>query len=299
MEWRHAEVLGNLWPSKKKLKNGDREKATSGPSRASGGYESSNAESLGAAGTPEKPTLALGYGDLDRLRSELKLATAALVTSQEMERKRMAAELHDSIGQELNALSFGIQLAIGQLRKGLLTELGEMLESLSTQVRGTIEETRRIALDLRPAMLDDLGVIGTLSWFFRQVRTLHPNLNLKADIDAEEQDIPDVLRTPIYRVTQEATSNVVKHSNATEVRVILKTTKKRVELRISDNGGGFNIPSEVDVAKKGQSSCGLTGMRNRVEFSGGEFAMISAPGKGTSIKAVWTLQSATVGHRGK
>lgn len=270
-------------PGKKKLKNGDTEKFPGDrPGGTADGRWSSSAESLGYLD-----------GELDRLHSELRLVTAALVTSQEMERKRMASELHDSIGQELNALSFGIRLAIDQLRKGALENLGTTLETLSGQVRGTIEETRRIALNLRPAMLDDLGVIGTLSWFFRQVRTLHPSLDLQVRIDAEERDVPEALRTPIYRVTQEATSNVVKHSGATVVRVTLHATRKKVELGITDNGSGFSVLSDFNVAGKIDSSCGLAGMRNRVEFSGGKFAMSSKPGKGTSIKAVWPLQSET------
>lgn len=225
-----------------------------------------------------------------RLQSELRLSAAALVSSQEMERKRMASELHDSIGQELNAISFAIRLSIDQLRKGALTELGSTLESLSTQARGAIEEVRRIALNLRPAMLDDLGVIGTLSWFFRQVRTLHPRLDLHVEIEAEERDVPDALRTPIYRVVQEAISNVVKHSSATTIKVSLMASAKKVELSVKDNGSGFTVPPDFSLLGKTHASCGLAGMRNRVEFSGGKFTMTSRLGRGTSIKAVWPLR---------
>jgi signal transduction histidine kinase len=228
--------------------------------------------------------------EIARLQSELRLAAAALVTSQEMERKRMASELHDSIGQELNALSFAIRVAIDQLRKGAVTELGTTLDALSTQVRGAIEEARRIALNLRPAMLDDLGVIGTLSWFFRQVRSLHPRLDLRVEIDADEREVPDALRTPIYRVVQEAISNIVKHSGATEITLRLHASPKKVELDIKDNGSGFTVPPDLSVLGTAHASCGLAGMSNRVEFSGGKFTLTSKRNKGTNIKAVWPLR---------
>lgn len=233
--------------------------------------------------------VAEGNREIARLQSELKLAAAALVTSQEMERKRMASELHDSIGQALNALSFGIQLSSDQLRKGRIADLGATLDSLNSQVRDAIEEVRGIALDLRPAMLDDLGVIGTLSWFFRQVRALHPRLDLRVEIEADEREVPDALRTPIYRVVQEAISNVVKHSGATEIAVTLHTSPKKVELGIKDNGHGFTAPRDVSALGSAQASCGLAGMSNRVEFSGGTFSLASKRDKGTSIKATWPL----------
>jgi len=228
--------------------------------------------------------------EIARLQSELRLAAAALVTSQEMERKRMASELHDSIGQELNALSFGIRLAIDQLRKGSVADAGTTLDSLSSQVRGAIEEARRIALNLRPAMLDDLGVIGTLSWFFRQVRSLHPRLDLRVEIEADEREVPDALRTPIYRVVQEAISNIVKHSGATEITVTLHASPQKVELGIKDNGSGFSVPPDFSALGTAHASCGLAGMSNRVEFSGGKFSLTSKRHKGTNIKAVWPLR---------
>jgi signal transduction histidine kinase len=231
-----------------------------------------------------------GNREIARLQSELRLAAAALVTSQEMERKRMASELHDSIGQELNALSFGIRLAVDQLRKGAVGDVGATLDSLRGQVCGAIEEARRIALNLRPAMLDDLGVIGTLSWFFRQVRALHPRLELRVELDAEEHEVPDTLRTPIYRVVQEAISNIVKHSGATEITVALQASPRMIELGIKDNGGGFTVPPDFSVLGTAHASCGLSGMSNRVEFSGGKFTLTSKRNKGTSIKAVWPLR---------
>lgn len=254
---------------------------------AAGGVEGAACLSLPAA----MAKIAASEEEIQRLRSELRLSAAALVSSQEMERKRMASELHDSIGQELNAISFAIRLSIDQLRKGALSELGCTLDSLSNQSRNAIEEVRRIALNLRPAMLDDLGVIGTLSWFFRQVRALHPRLDLRIKINAEERDVPDALRTPIYRVVQEAISNIVKHSGATEIMVTLHASPLKVELGIEDNGSGFRVPPDLSALGTAHASCGLAGMSNRVEFSGGKFSLTSKRHKGTNIKAVWPLRA--------
>lgn len=232
--------------------------------------------------------------EIARLKSELKLANAALVTSQEMDRKRMASELHDSIGQSLNAISFGIGVALEQMRKGEGDKATAMLETLRTQVRQLLDEVRRIALDLRPAMLDDLGIIGTLSWFFRQFRSVYPGVKLVTVIEANEDQVPETLRTPIYRVIQEASSNVLKHSGASEFHVALRHVPHRIELAVHDNGRGFAVPQDSSQIVGGRSGIGLAGMRNRVEFSGGEFFLKSSPGTGTQIRALWAIQSAVV-----
>lgn len=232
--------------------------------------------------------------EIARLRSELKLANAALVTSQEMDRKRMASELHDSIGQSLNAISFGIGVVLDQLHKGESEPATALLETLRTQVRQLLDEVRRIALDLRPAMLDDLGIVGTLSWFFRQFRTVYPGVKLVTVIETNEDQVPETLRTPIYRVIQEASSNVLKHSGATEFHVALRHPPHRIELTVRDNGRGFLVQRDAPPKGGGQSGIGLVGMRNRVEFSGGEFCLQSAPGNGTEIRATWTTHAAVV-----
>lgn len=230
--------------------------------------------------------------EIARLRSELKLANAALVTSQEMDRKRMASELHDSIGQSLNAISFGIGVALEQLHRSESEQAIAMMESLRAQVRQLLDEVRRIALDLRPAMLDDLGVIGTLSWFFRQFRAVYPGVKLVTVIEVNQDQVPESLRTPIYRVIQEASSNAIKHSGASEFHVALRHGPRQIELVVRDNGRGFAVRSDPKTTTTRRSGIGLAGMRNRVEFSGGEFFLESGPGVGAQIRAVWAIEAA-------
>ena len=227
--------------------------------------------------------------EIARLRSELRLATAALLTSQEMERKRMACELHDSVGQSLNTISFSLGVAIERLQRGENQDVVDSLDSIRAHVRGLLDEVRRIALDLRPAMLDDLGIIGTLSWFFRNFASIYPRLKLMTTVDVEERDIPAVLITPLYRVVQEAMSNVVKHAEASQIEVDLRCDKRGVVLSIGDDGRGFVVPVQDGGAANGHG-VGLMGMRNRVEFAGGEFLLDSQPGAGTKIVAIWPIE---------
>jgi signal transduction histidine kinase len=126
---------------------------------------------------------------------------------QEMERKRIATELHDSIGQSLTALSFSVSNALSASERGDRRATRELLEKLVPQVKETIAEVRRIAMDLRPTTLDDLGIIGTLSWFFREFRVVHADVLLHTDIRLQENEVVPALRTTLFRVVQEAVNN--------------------------------------------------------------------------------------------
>jgi signal transduction histidine kinase len=226
---------------------------------------------------------------LRRTESELRLLAAALMTMQETERKRIATDLHDSIGQSLSALRFGISVALDGVRSGHVDMASEMLGKLSEQVRLAIGEVRRIAMDLRPATLDDLGIVGTLSWFFREFRTIHPNLTLLTNVTLDEIDVAPALRTTIFRVVQEAVNNVVKHAKAKELRVDLGREGAEISLIVEDDGHGFNVADPR--SNTSGSGMGLNGMRDRVEYSGGTFQCESEPNRGTTIVAKWPLRS--------
>ncbi len=227
---------------------------------------------------------------LRRSESEFRLVSTALMTMQEIERKRIATELHDSVGQSLSALGFGVGVALDAARSGDARMACEMLEKLSPQVKETVAEVRRIAMDLRPATLDDLGIVGTLSWFFREFRAIHPGLELQTDVALYEEDVPPALRTTIFRVVQEALNNVVKHARARVVRVRLWRADREVHLEVADDGRGFATAGNALGAVAG-SGMGLKGMRDRAEFSGGTFRLESEPGKGTTIAAGWPIRA--------
>jgi signal transduction histidine kinase len=212
--------------------------------------------------------------------------TAELLNSQEKERRRIAGELHDSIGQSVGSLHFGIGVALELVRAGRISDAENLLSCLGGQAKQTIEEIRRIAMDLRPATLDDFGIVRTLSWFFREFHRVHPALTVSTNIAIKETDIPVTLATPIYRVIQESCNNVVRHSRASRLEVSLLRLTCSIQLRIEDNGQGLHEQDLIDTDHHG---LGLRSMRNRVELSGGCFFLEGDTGNGTCIIANWPL----------
>lgn len=223
---------------------------------------------------------------LQDAEAELRLVSAALTEAQERERRRIAGELHDSIGQSLGAVATAVGVVSDMVRRRDCAGAEQMLSGIASQVRETIEEVRRIAMDLRPASLDDLGLIGTLSWFFREFAQIWPSLTIQPAIAVEEADIPAALRAPLFRVIQESLHNTVKHASADAVRIELSRDAPDLVLRVSDNGRGFAGAPCGDGSVGG---LGLTVMRNRIEMTGGCFHLTSEPGNGTTVMACWPL----------
>lgn len=208
---------------------------------------------------------------------------------QEMERKRIAGDLHDSIGQSLGALRFGIAAARACVRDGQVQAAGDILEKLAQQAQETIVEVQRIAMDLRPPMLDDIGLGGTLSWFCQEFRSIHADPALTTDIRLDERDVSPALRTNIFRLVQEALSNVVKHADASEVHLRLRRVDGELHLIVADNGTGF-VPAQSHRGSPSGAGMGLKGMRERAELSGGRFRLVSVPNLGTRLLVAWPLQ---------
>jgi PAS domain S-box-containing protein len=215
--------------------------------------------------------------------NRLRSLSSQLLSVQENERRRISREIHDSLGQSLSAIKFKIENITHQMQE---SSYKEMLGPLLPIIQESIEESRRIQMDLRPSILDDLGIIATLTWFTREFQKIYFNIRVDKEIEIAENEMPDTLKTVIYRISQEALNNIAKHSQADSVRLSLKKAADRIELTIQDNGKGFDpeITLATDRPRKG---LGLTSMRERAELSGGTFAVESTPGKGTIIKASW------------
>jgi PAS domain S-box-containing protein len=211
---------------------------------------------------------------------KVRFFASQCLTAQETERKRIAGELHDSIAASLSAVKFSIEKAAGQIEEGKATP--ESMKNIISRVGYIIEDVRRIITDLRPSILDDLGIIAATHWFCREFEKTYSHIGVEKQIAISENQIPDSLKTPIYRICQEAMSNIVKHGKASLVNLCIQKVERRIELTIEDNGRGF----EVDNVMKG---FGLSTMRERAEFSGGTFAIESRAGKGTVIRASWPL----------
>jgi PAS domain S-box-containing protein len=222
--------------------------------------------------------------ELRRSEAELRNLSARLLTAQEEERKRIAAELHDGIGSSLTGITVFLQSLLNRIEEGSPTR--PAIQQLISVTEQTIQEARRIMTDLRPSLLDDLGIVKTLEWFCREFLKLHPNSHVETSIDIEESEIPDPLKIIIFRVVQEAFHNVAKHSNAEYVAISLTRTADQITLSVEDNGDGFRMPS-VTRDEPARAGLGLSSMKERTELSGGRFLLDSVVGEGTTITAVW------------
>ncbi len=175
--------------------------------------------------------------------SELRVTnlTSQLLLAEEKERKRIACELHDGLGQCLGAIAFNVESVLKKLGDKVKTEF-ESLEAIVPMIKQSMEEVRRIGMNLRPALLDDLGLLPTIDWLVREYQRTYPNIHVEKHIEINETQVPDHLKTVIYRILQEALNNIAKHSQASLVDLsLLKTKDGRVDLVIEDNGIGFDM----------------------------------------------------------
>lgn len=223
---------------------------------------------------------------LKESEEKLRHLSSQLLSAEENERKRIAREIHDGIGQSLTAIKFRVENMIQEMDGKKEKTSVNPLETIVPIIKQSIEESRRIQMDLRPSILDDLGILATLNWFCREFQNTFSRIDIKKEIDIEESDVPDALKTTIYRILQEAANNISKHSQANLAHLSLRKTEGNIELIIQDNGQGFNLNEALstDPLRRG---LGLTSMKERTELSGGTFSIESIMGEGTTIRAKW------------
>lgn len=219
-------------------------------------------------------------------RLGLQKLSKRLIHTQETERKRIAAELHDSIGQSISAVKFSIENALGDIEESSPHIGSTHLHNAISKLRDTMDEVRRISMDLRPPMLDDLGLIATINWFFRDMQSLLPEVAFSKQISIEEKEISDDRKIVIFRILQEALNNIGKHAHAGHVNVSLTKPDSTLVLLIKDDGRGFSMESLSEA-----QGFGLNSMRERANLSGGKFAIDSTPGSGTVIRVRWENES--------
>ncbi len=217
---------------------------------------------------------------------ELRILSNQLLSTEENERKRIARELHDGIGQALSAIKFRVENSLRELRKSPDHSELKSLETIIPLTQKTIEEVRRIVQDLRPSILDDLGILATITWVCREFQNVYSSIRIKREIGIQENDIPSPLKTVIYRILQEALNNIAKHSRAGLVQLSLQKKHGGVELRLHDNGQGFDLTEAISL-KPSRRGFGLASMRERAQLSGATFDIKSAVGEGTTIWVKW------------
>ncbi|MBU4460457.1 MAG: sensor histidine kinase [Verrucomicrobia bacterium] len=226
------------------------------------------------------------------LQEQLRLLSRRVMSVQEEERKRISRELHDVIAQMLT----GINVRLSTLKleaEGDARGLGQKIARTQRLVEKSVDVVHRFARELRPAVLDDLGLIPALRSFMNRFMAetgIRTSLTAFSGVEA----LSSAKRTALYRVAQEALTNVARHSRAARVDVILQKLRNAIQLQVRDDGKSFDAERILHARKIGRM--GLLGMRERIEMVGGTFTVESAPGKGTSIQARVPFKSGGRGH---
>jgi signal transduction histidine kinase len=203
-----------------------------------------------------------------------------LITAQEDERKRVARELHDELGQALAGLSFQVNILENSITSDDL-KIREQLSQISSLISHTSDRMYDLIMALRPSSLDDLGLAAALN---AHADRMLPGSGISFDLETRgmKKRLPPNLETALYRIFQEALSNIIRHANANKIHVRLVRKNGFFEGEISDNGRGF-ISEDVQMDGNSSRGLGLLGMQERVTQFGGQLEITSQPGSGTSI----------------
>jgi signal transduction histidine kinase len=211
-------------------------------------------------------------------QSELRELSARVLEAREEEKTLIARELHDELGQLLTALK--MDLAWMRERISADGEAAEKLAEMGAMLDQTVSATRRISADLRPLMLDDLGLADAANWLvddFARRSGIHCELKLQDDGPLGEASKP--VATAVYRALQESLTNIARHSGARKAWIVLAADDGAIEMQVEDDGRGI-APEEIAKAR----SLGLKGMRERITYLGGSFEIARAPRGGTRLR---------------
>jgi len=227
-------------------------------------------------------------GELKKRMKQEKEYISRIIDAQESERRRISRELHDELGGALTAIKYNLEIIEKDLPENLLEgkERLKEVETLSAQILGQL---RTLSHDLRPPMLDDLGLLPTLRWYIEnygkrwKINTHYEAIGFPEKVNSE-------LETALYRVIQEALTNIAKHARAADVHVHLSCTDLLVMVTITDNGIGFN-PQEVPALETQKRGFGIMGMQERISSFGGRINIRSRQGAGTQITIEIPLKS--------
>jgi PAS domain S-box-containing protein len=221
---------------------------------------------------------------LKESHEELRLLASHLQDIREEERTAMAREIHDELGQQLTGLKMDVSWLLKRPDPGDEPSRAKLRGILSL-LDATVGTVRRLAAELRPAILDDLGLPDALEWHSKQFSERF-GIQCVVDISGQQAALPPGLATGLFRIFQEALTNVARHAKATAVSAELDMAGDRIDLTITDNGKGFDVRGTIG----GQKTLGLLGMKERALMMGGRCEWSSHPGKGTTIRVSVPLQ---------
>jgi len=217
--------------------------------------------------------------ELEQSYESIRYLTDHLQNIREQERIHIAREIHDELGQQLTVL----KMDISWLNKKIApvdNAVKQKLKSLTEMLNGTVKTVRRISSELRPSLLDDLGLVAAMEW---QLKEFEERFGIKAIFVADETEIelPDSIKTGFFRIFQESLTNIARHANAKHVSASLKSSDQEIILCIEDDGKGFD-----NKKIEGKRTLGILGMKERTLMMGGEYSINSIPGRGTTVLVV-------------
>lgn len=217
---------------------------------------------------------------LEKQNDELKNLSAKMVEVQETEQRRLAVELHDDFGQLLTGLKMNLERSFLVDEKTIRQEIQQSLDI----VNQLHKQVREMVLNLRPTILDDLGLFAALDWYFTRF-TQQTGIHVTHNVNRlEEKRYPTTIETSIFRLVQEALTNVARHAGVNEVMVTINLEPKSIKVGIVDTGKGFDVNALIPG-----NSTGISGMRERVSWVGGSFNLNSTPGEGTMIECEFPI----------
>lgn len=222
---------------------------------------------------------------LSKSEMECRILSRQIIETEESEKKRIAREIHDGLGQSLAAIKYRTESFYLTAKEEAYGK-AEQLKAITQMIQNTMEEMRRIHNDLHPAHIDELGLVKTLTYFCDEFRETFSPVVVDASIELSEPEVPEYLKSSLFRIFQEAMNNSARHSRADRIRCWLRKNKNRIEITVQDNGIGFDIQNRDAIPNN--KGLGLYSMRERAELSGGELQIISLPGSGTLVYAAWS-----------
>ena len=218
---------------------------------------------------------------LEQANEQLHALTSRIVTVREEERTALSREIHDELGSALTGVKMGLmhikRSLPGNERSEAFANMHEILASMTNIIDGTIRMVRKIITDLRPEILDEVGLAEALQWYGGEF-SKRTSISIRFTIFPKKFDVDKKQTTELFRIFQEILANIAKHSNASKVVVFLKKENELLTLRVKDDGIGIK---ETDMANK--NSFGILGIRERAKLMGGQMNIKGAPGKGTTI----------------
>jgi len=221
--------------------------------------------------------------ELERRETLQKELMRHIMVAQEEERSRIARELHDQTGQTLTALN----LRVAALHSGQAVDQAT-LDDLRGLARDSLADLHQLVTDLRPAQLDDLGLVAALHWLSDQMSKRF-GLSVLVDIEGKRRRLSGEVETALFRITQEALTNVARHADASTACVDLCFMPDAVRIEVRDEGLGFDVKQKLDSTLDGLGAWGVIGMQERALSVGGRVQVISEPGRGTLILAIIPL----------